>query len=119
MSDGWLMEAADAALDEGHRLAFECAACRERFDEDDLEQVQPDGRYACPLGCSGEIDTRPLFMVIPMRGPSSLPSGHDPCPVCGDTDDPGYVIWPTTGCLTRCDECGGTGEVDVAPEAPA
>lgn len=29
------------------------------------------------------------------------------CPRCGHTDDPGQVIWPTTGCLTRCDTCEG------------
>lgn len=32
------------------------------------------------------------------------------CEVCGDTDDPGFVVWPDTGCLTRCDACDGTGE---------
>lgn len=32
------------------------------------------------------------------------------CEVCGDTDDPGLVVWPDTGCLTQCDACGGTGE---------
>jgi hypothetical protein len=33
------------------------------------------------------------------------------CPDCGEGDDPGEVICPSTGCLTRCDRCSGAGFV--------
>lgn len=41
---------------------------------------------------------QPVLVVVPVVE----------CPVCGDSDDPGEVIWPATGCLTRCDTCNGT-----------
>lgn len=52
------------------------------------------------------------------------PAGFDPtwpalpvdptCPTCGHSDDPGEMIWPTTGCLTRCDACNGSVVLDLA-----
>lgn len=35
---------------------FRCESCGTRWPEDDLQQVQPDGRYACPFEKCG-IDT--------------------------------------------------------------
>ena len=34
-----------------------------------------------------------------------------PCPTCAHTDDPGEVIWPSSGCLTTCPTCNGEGVV--------
>jgi hypothetical protein len=33
--------------------------------------------------------------------------------MCADTDDPGEMIWPDTGCLTRCVVCDGNEWIEV------
>jgi hypothetical protein len=35
------------------------------------------------------------------------------CHICGGTDDPGEMIWPESGCMTRCVGCEGMEAIDL------
>lgn len=64
----------------------------------------PPTLHALAMETPLDQHTVPLFVA-----PRQWAQYDKPCETCGDTDDPGDVICPSTGCLTRCDDCVGTG----------
>lgn len=62
----YVVEAADDGT-----LVFECADCGDRWDEDDLVQVQPDGRLACPSLCHDDDGGGTTFTMLRDLGPIS------------------------------------------------
>lgn len=60
--------------DEGE-LWFTCTACGVAWTEDDLQQIQPDGHYACPSSEHEEDGSDPPFSVLRRIPAPSEPEG--------------------------------------------
>ena len=67
---------------------------------------------AVPGECSGHCGPRLDCCEVPHDPPPVLADlVGKPCETCGDTDDPGEIIWPETGCFTQHD-------ADIVRECP-
>lgn len=89
-------------------ITWRCRACDMDFEEDDLEQAQPDGRYVCP-----SCDAPYSIIAIPTGAMAALRQsilantiGYQPEPLF---DDPEPETGPCDCGMAMCPECGDGG----------